>query len=60
MRLNVFFEGLKLQYVLIIFLFSVKHSYLLTANIVPGVNNFLYFLKAVQELENSLRVRRNF
>ena len=45
MRLNVvFLEGLQPQNVLIMFLFSIKHSYLLTAKITQDVNNSLWFL----------------
>ena len=45
MRLNVvFLEGLQPQNVLIMFLFPIKHSYLLTAKITQDVNNSLWFL----------------
>ena len=42
------------------FLFFMKHSDLLTAKATFEINNFLLFLKAVQELDNSLYVKRNF
>ena len=38
-----FLEGLQSQNVLNMFLFSMKHSYLLTAKITQGVNNFSDF-----------------
>ena len=41
MRFNVVFEDLQPQNVLIMFLFSMKHSYVLMVKITPGVNNFL-------------------
>ena len=41
MRLLVFFEALQPQTVLIMFLFSMKHSYLLKAKITHEVNNSL-------------------
>ena len=44
MRLNIFFQGLQPQNVLIMSLFSMKPLYLLTAKITPGANNFLQFL----------------
>ena len=37
-------------YTFLLFSFSMKRPYLLTAKITPDVNNFLQFLKAVQEL----------
>ena len=36
-----FFEGLQPQDVLIMLLFSMKYSYLLTVKIAPDVNDFL-------------------
>ena len=36
-----FFDSLQLQDVASMFLFSMKHSYLLTAKIGPNVDNFL-------------------
>ena len=40
--MSVFFsEGLQLHNVLIMFLFSMKHSYLLTTKITPDFNNSL-------------------
>ena len=41
MRLNVVFKDLHPQNVLIMFLFSMNHSYVLTVKITPGVNNSL-------------------
>ena len=42
MRLNVvFLEGLQAQNVLIMFLFSMKHSYLLTAKTTQDVNFYM-------------------
>ena len=44
MRLNVvFLEILQRQNVLIMFLFSMEHSYLLMANTPPGLNDSLIF-----------------
>ena len=43
----LFFEGFQPQNVLILFLFSIKHLYLLTAKITPGVNNSLKLLHAI-------------
>ena len=61
MKLNVlFFVGLQQQNVLIIFLFCMKHLYLLKVKITPDANSFLQFLKAVPELGDSLHVRSNF
>ena len=62
MRLSVLicFEGLKLQNVIIMFLFSKKHSYLLKPIINPDVNNYLKFLCAVQYLDSSLHFGGNF
>ena len=40
-RLTVAFQDLQPQNVLIMFLFSMKHSYLLTVKIASGVKNFL-------------------
>ena len=50
MRLNVFFQGFQPQSVLIVFLLSMKHSYLLTAKNTPDVNNSLYFYMVWKEL----------
>ena len=61
MILNVvFLEILLLQNVLR-FLFSMKHSHLLTANTPPDVNSsliFTWYKRAT--VDNSLHVRRNF
>ena len=43
MRLNVFFQAFQTQSVLIVFLLSMKNSYLLTTENTLDVNNFLYF-----------------
>ena len=45
-----FFEGLEPQNILIIYLFSMKHSYFLTSKITPDLNNSLLFLHGVNEL----------
>ena len=51
MRLNVvFLEGLQQQNVLIMFLFSIKHSHFLTAKTTQDVNNFIRFLHGMKEL----------
>ena len=52
MRLNIvfFLEGLQPQNVLIMFLFSMKHSYLLTVKTTQVVNNSLVFLHSIKEL----------
>ena len=55
-----FFDSLQPQNVAIMFLFSMKHSYLLTAKIGPNVDNFLLFFKAVQEQLDYLHVKHNF
>ena len=57
-----FDEALQPQNVLSMFLFPMKHSYLLnlTGKITPELNNFLLFLKAMQELGDFLHVRRKF
>ena len=44
----LFFKGFQLQNVLILFLFSLIHSYPLTAEITPAVNNWGYFLNPLQ------------
>ena len=49
MKFNVVFEGLQLQYVFIMFLLSMKHSYLLMLKISPGVNNSFWFLHGMKE-----------
>lgn len=49
-----FLEGLQLQNE-----FFMKHSYLLTPKITFNVDNSLWFLHAVQDLGDSLYVRRN-
>ena len=45
-----FLEGLQLQNVLVMLLFSMKHSYLLTAKTTQDVNNSLWFLHGLKEL----------
>ena len=55
-----FFEGFQLQNVLIMFLFFTKNAYLLTAKITLDVYNYLWYLHAVQELDDSLHVRPTF
>ena len=52
------FEGFQAQYVLILFLFSLKRSYLVTAKIIRDFNDFSSH--AVQELGDSLHIRHNF
>ena len=49
MKFNVVFEGLQLQNVFIMFLFSMKHSYLLMVKISPRVNNSFWFLHGMKE-----------
>ena len=46
----LFLEGLQLQNVLIMFLFSMKHSYLATAKTTQDVNNSLSFLHGIKEI----------
>ena len=62
MRLHVvFMESLQPQNVLVIFLFSMKHSYLLTLNTPPDVYNSLIFTWYERATAgNSLHVRSNF
>ena len=50
MRLLFFLEGLQPQNILNMFLFSMKHSYLLTAKTTQDVNNFFWFLNEMKEL----------
>ena len=50
MRLNVAYEDLQPQNVLIMFLFFRKHPYVLTGKITPRVNNFTWFLHDMKEL----------
>ena len=38
----------------------MKYSFLVTPKITPHVNNYLWFLLAVQDLGDSLHVRHNF
>ena len=46
----LFFFVLQLQNVLIMFLFFMKHSYLLTAKTTQDVNNSSLFLHGMKEL----------
>ena len=55
----MFLEGLQSQNFPIMLLFSMKHLYLSTTKIYPDINNFLEFLKADQEVGNSLYFRHN-
>ena len=45
-----FLEGLQPLNVLIMFVFSMKHSYLLTAKTTQNVYNFYWFLHGMKEL----------
>ena len=46
----LFLEGLQLQNVLIMFLFSMKHSHLAAAKTTQDVNNSLSFLHGIKEI----------
>ena len=50
MRLLFFLEGLQPQNILNMFLFSMKHSYLLTAKTTQDVNNSFWLLHGMKEL----------
>ena len=45
-----FMEGLQPHNIFILFLFSMKHSYLLTAKTIQDVNNFLRLLHIMKDL----------
>ena len=51
-----FVKGLQPQNVLIMFLFSMKHSYLLTAKITPDVINLIFTWCERASAGDSLRV----
>lgn len=53
MRLNVLFYEVSSHKM---FLFFIKHFYLLTAKISPDVNNSIWFSHTMQEVDNSLNV----
>ena len=46
----LFSEGLQAQNFLIMFLFSMKNSYLFMAKSTPDINNSLWFLHGTKEL----------
>ena len=62
MRLKDAFEDLQPQNVLTMFLFSKKHSYVLTVKITPVFNNFFLNFTWYERttVSNSLHVRSNF
>ena len=54
MRINVVFEDLQPQNVLTMFLFSMKHLYVLTMKITPGINIFFWILHGMKELRQAI------
>ena len=60
MSLSAFFEGLQPQNNLVMFLYSMKHSYLLTAKITPDINKSNFSWCEVATVGYSLYVGQNF